>query len=726
MKTLSKQSSSHAKSLVALLLLGAGCESVLGIQDWTPKPTTQTCTLNTDCPNDLVCVFAHCSVACRSDRDCVDSGGRCLTLADGTSGCITPSAAACPKVTCSNGTECSNGECRTPCSVGCRADQTCESDVCIGVGEAGGAQGGGGGKTGASGSGSGAVSATGGSAGSTNETAGESGAAGGGGVETAGGSPGAGGTGAVSQSGGRGGHGPASGGRAGTKGNGGASTAGAGGADPCVGVTCESPPAVSCESANTRRSYDPIGSCTNGTCAYGTTDTPCAFGCDQGACKTDPCIGVSCATPPANRCQDAGDLVAYDTTGSCANGACQYGSHTVTCTCTSNACTTDPCSGVTCNMPPAPSCSGPMTRHTYAASGTCTNGSCGYGSTDTPCPFGCSGGACNADPCTGVTCNTPPSASCPDGTTLRTYSASGSCSGGTCTYSHADTQCAQQCTTSPSPACTCTAGYSGNGVAPNGCSDVNECTSGASDCDTSPVASCTNTTGSFTCVCPSPYVGNGHGANGCTCPTETRCDSSSETDGTYCSGTSTLITCTNANGCEVASSQVCTNVAAERCTGSHPSAECEVAAGFATDGGSSSALGSAFLFAVPLHLTQALTLTRIGFIAHTASTGVHLAVYADNNGLGTWKASALGGTVAAGRNEIAVDDPPASSPVTLAKGDYWIAVVTQASTQFEQGAVGPVRYTTWSPWSTPFPTGALAPTTPDSLAQLNLYIIGKP
>ena len=87
------QPKSTIKWLVLASLFAAACDGVLGIDDWTPrKAAAAGCTLNTDCPADLVCVFAQCSIACRNDRDC-DQPGRCLSLDNGTSGCISPELA---------------------------------------------------------------------------------------------------------------------------------------------------------------------------------------------------------------------------------------------------------------------------------------------------------------------------------------------------------------------------------------------------------------------------------------------------------------------------------------------------------------------------------------------------------------------------------------------------------------------------------------------------------
>ena len=713
-------------------LLAFGCESVLGIQDWTPKPTAgQSCTLNTDCATDLVCVFAHCSIACRSDRDC-SGAERCLTVDDGTSGCVSPEQASCATNACVGGTECVGGQCRTPCSAGCRTDQACEGDVCVGLEEPGSGSGG----NGASGGRAGGSSAAGGKGGSgatgqggTKATGGDAGELGSGGTSSSAGGAGEGGEAGRPETGAGGGGGKGGGaGKGGSSGSGGKSgSAGSAGStpDPCVGVACETPPATSCKDTSTLRTYGGVGSCSAGECTYSPTDTPCQFGCAAAACKGDPCTGVACSTPPANHCQDSGHLVAYDTTGNCSSGSCSYSSSVIACTCTGNACVNDPCATVVCDSPPASTCSGANTRRTFASAGTCSAGSCSYTYTDTACAFGCAGGACNADPCASISCNSPPAASCPDSLTLRTYNSSGTCSNGTCSYGHLDTPCAQQCSTSSGAHCACNPGYSGSGVV---CNDDNECTLDTDDCDSSPAASCSNTPGSFDCSCPAPYLGTGHGANGCTCPSEPLCDSASEQNGSYCASSSTRVTCSSNNGCQQAASTTCANLALEKCVGSYPSSVCEQVAGFPTDGGSQGTLASTTLFAVPFTLTQPLTLTRIGLIAKAASSGVRLAVYAaDGSGaLATYKASATTGTIAAGRNEYAVTDPPSSSPVTLAAGNYWIAVAVQASTQLAQGGSGSVRYNvSWSPWDKSFPAGTLT-TAPDTLARVNLYVVGKP
>ena len=101
------------------------------------------------------------------------------------------------------------------------------------------------------------------------------------------------------------------------------------------------------------------------------------------------------------------------------------------------------CTGATCSSPPATACLDAATLRTYASTGTCSDSTCSYAHTDAKCAHGCQGNACvGADPCNGVTCNSPPASSCADAATLKSFSASGTCAAGTCSYSPTTTTCA--------------------------------------------------------------------------------------------------------------------------------------------------------------------------------------------------------------------------------------------------------------------------------------------
>jgi sulfatase modifying factor 1 len=110
----------------------------------------------------------------------------------------------------------------------------------------------------------------------------------------------------------------------------------------------------------------------------------------------------------------------------------------------------DPCAGVACNAPPAAECASATARKVYATSGTCRSASgsarCEYASTSVACSSGdaCSNGVCvpPSNPCAGVTCNAPPAATCTNTTTRRVYATVGSCSNGRCEYAASDVPCA--------------------------------------------------------------------------------------------------------------------------------------------------------------------------------------------------------------------------------------------------------------------------------------------
>ncbi|MDP3235104.1 MAG: hypothetical protein Q8N26_20140 [Myxococcales bacterium] len=216
--------------------------------------------------------------------------------------------------------------------------------------------------------------------------------------------------------------------------------------NPCQGVTCNQPPANTCLNATTLRTFN-SGTCSGGACSYPSQDTTCAFGCANGACTGNPCQGVTCNAPPANACLNATTLRSFNASGSCSGGACSYPSQDTTCAfgCANGACTGNPCQGVTCNLPPAPTCVNPTTLRTFSPAGSCSGGSCSYTAAESTCPFGCTNGACTGNPCQGVTCGMPPASTCLTPTTLRSFSSMGTCAGGACSYTPADTTCPFGC-----------------------------------------------------------------------------------------------------------------------------------------------------------------------------------------------------------------------------------------------------------------------------------------
>ncbi len=218
-----------------------------------------------------------------------------------------------------------------------------------------------------------------------------------------------------------------------------------GGAAACAKACPEGPSGV-CLDATTRRAYVTRG-CAETECRYLYYDVLCASGCDRGLCLgSDPCANVACVTPPASTCVDGKTLESYVPSGTCAAGRCSYDKRRTTCTtrCTNGACENEPCAGVSCTSPPPSTCGSPTSRRSFG-NGTCSEGKCSYPPSDTACTNGCQAGACAGDPCVGVTCDAAPAAACVDATTRRSYAPTGTCGGGTCTYARTETACPNGC-----------------------------------------------------------------------------------------------------------------------------------------------------------------------------------------------------------------------------------------------------------------------------------------
>jgi hypothetical protein len=213
--------------------------------------------------------------------------------------------------------------------------------------------------------------------------------------------------------------------------------------DLCAGMTCSTPPANRCLDAQTLAVFPPSGTCNGGACSYTPSMQSCQGGCANGACITASCDPVTCTSPPVDVCADANTLTAYSPQGKCSAGACTYASLMVQCPagCMNGHCKNDPCNGVICTTPPANACADASTLTSYASQGTCNAGVCSYSATMTSCVFGCSNGQCIGDPCTWVTCTTPPANVCLSPSTLEVYSPKGTCSGGMCSYTASTTGC---------------------------------------------------------------------------------------------------------------------------------------------------------------------------------------------------------------------------------------------------------------------------------------------
>lgn len=167
-------------------------------------------------------------------------------------------------------------------------------------------------------------------------------------------------------------------------------------ADPCAALGCETRPPVCVGGAVVVN----VASCdaAKGACTYQAHTTACAAGCSNGACAS-ACTASSCLTPPAAACLDAHTLRSYPQPGTCtpADGTCTFAPQDTACAagCANGACTgQNPCLNVTCTTPPGPSCFNATTVRTWGMNGTCAAGACSYLPIDTACGGACVNGAC--------------------------------------------------------------------------------------------------------------------------------------------------------------------------------------------------------------------------------------------------------------------------------------------------------------------------------------------
>jgi hypothetical protein len=224
--------------------------------------------------------------------------------------------------------------------------------------------------------------------------------------------------------------------------------------------SCNTPPANTCD-GNTTVRYTASGTCTNGVCGYSPVRTDCGLTgqfCSAGTCQdVDPCVGLTCSSPPPNEC-DANVAVAYANPGTCAAGECGYPSTRTDCSTTGRFCfhgscqNVDPCFGVSCSAVPPAYCDGGFA--VSFANGVCSEGECDFTENRTDCAA-VAGGYCNAgaclvaNPCDGVACNNPPANVCEGASTVLRYAATGTCGINGCTYG----QTRVNCTTPPVDTC---------------------------------------------------------------------------------------------------------------------------------------------------------------------------------------------------------------------------------------------------------------------------------
>lgn len=224
--------------------------------------------------------------------------------------------------------------------------------------------------------------------------------------------------------------------------------------DPCDGARCETPPDPRCEGAFAVV-FDDEGTCANGACSYTSRRENCAATpgglCVAGACEViDPCDTLACDVAPPATCD--GDVVVSErATETCEDGACITVTSRTDCAAVGRICRegrcviTASCVGVTCASPPAPRCEGDVRLIPRPGGGICRDGTCEYPVIAEDCAaFGrfCDAGVCvDAQSCV-TGCTTPPAPFCIDEFLLRDWEPAGACAGTRCAYPPITVDCA--------------------------------------------------------------------------------------------------------------------------------------------------------------------------------------------------------------------------------------------------------------------------------------------
>jgi Cys-rich repeat protein len=242
-------------------------------------------------------------------------------------------------------------------------------------------------------------------------------------------------------------------------------------ADPCSGVTCTAPPANYCTTANDLRVFETPGTCSDGDCAYGDHTEFCAFGCVAGSCTGDPCVGVTCNAPPAPVCVGANTRRTYAAAGTCSGGTCTYAPVDENCLygCAAGAClecqvTANCPGGEWCNGGTCVTCNTDGHCGTSCASCTAAGDHCNAGGTacvdcvvDGHCAAAnyCNGGACAA---CNVAAHCGPSCATCSGTTPTCNGTACVCTAASCgSYNQCVSGGCVECNTAAACGASCTA-----------------------------------------------------------------------------------------------------------------------------------------------------------------------------------------------------------------------------------------------------------------------------
>jgi len=207
--------------------------------------------------------------------------------------------------------------------------------------------------------------------------------------------------------------------------------------EPCAnGCAPETDACITCADicSNANRECGDYTDSEGNQCECGTCDSDCKDTCNEsGACIASDTTQIKCNNNILWFVDSCGNLGSVDKP--CFEGCVDGEDHC-------NACTDET-----------------YNEDTFCSGNVLTGkNSCGETKEIMSCAHGCDSSKkeCKPNPCTGVTCNTPPTNTCLNTTTLRSYSSSGTCSDGDCDYDHSDITCKDGCDSTKSECKTCT------------------------------------------------------------------------------------------------------------------------------------------------------------------------------------------------------------------------------------------------------------------------------